>query len=298
MVQKVVGFYTENSKSRPVTPRQTKRGYRAASKQTFKHQSKYIQQIEDYAEEPETKDIAAHTDGFFDNKNVKPIIIEEKKQSRGYTTSGIRNRKRVTAPTLHKAKVEQRRKVVERMPRGAVLELYAGKGYLTKEVYSKKATRVILVDSNKNSLNSANRRLKGTVKRELIAENNKKWIENEMDPAELRDLTLVDFDAFGSPTETMSTFFDHYPIKRPLYITATDGAAQYYQQNPNARGKESARRLYHNVPRNYGTVRGQVEMLDTFLDKEGRIHHFRAEPVSLAKGNASTIYAGYKLVPN
>jgi len=314
MVQKVVGFYIKDGKTRPLTQRNA-RGYTANKKQTIKHVSKYTpertkfaqetskldnwqnhKRIDEYLKEPETKDIANHVDGFFDNKQVSPIIVEGEKQTRRYSTGSILKGERVTAPTLHKAKVEQRRRVVERMPRGAVLELYAGKGYLTKEVYSKKATRVILVDSDKKALQSANTRLKGRVRKEIYVGNNKKWIE-EMDPAEFKDLTLVDFDAFGTPTETMSNFFDHYPIKKPLYVTATDGSALYYQQNPNARGKKSAKRLYHNVPRDYGTVRGQVDMLSTFMDKEGQKHHFKVEPISIAKGNNVTIYAGYLLKP-
>jgi hypothetical protein len=38
-------------------------------------------------------------------------------------------------------------------------------------------------------------------------------------------------------------------------------------------------------------------MLDSYVKEEGRRHRFRAEPVSIAKNERRTIYAGYLLKP-
>jgi tRNA G26 N,N-dimethylase Trm1 len=302
MTQKVVGFYTEKGKVKPIH-RKNARCYTSPKHRKIRHKPKYARKQEqkhkdkrrigDYLEDKETEKIAGHLEPFFDDRTpIKPIVATTKIGKKGYEAQETQ------APNLHPSKVSQRKIAVDRMPKGTVLELYAGKGFLTKIVYAGKAGDVILVDKDRKALKQADRKLKGRVKRKLYAENNVKWIRKEMQKEDLSDLVLVDFDAFGTPTEAMSAFFDNYKVRKPLYVSLTDGSARYYGLNKNGVGPRSARRRYHaGFKRDFGTVRGQVKMIEKFMEKEGEKHRFKAEPVSIAKGRSHVVYATYRLSP-
>jgi hypothetical protein len=88
----------------------------------------------------------------------------------------------VNAPNLYPAKEAQRSDLIKSLGGGAVLELNAGRGNLTKEVYAKKLDKAVLVDSDKKALASADKKLKGKIKHETNVANNVRWLENEMSP--------------------------------------------------------------------------------------------------------------------
>ena len=242
-----------------------------------------------------TRKVAGYMAPFFDGVDVEPIIVPKGKTKKGYST-GNRN---FRCANLNPAKEEQRRRLVRDAPRGTVLELYAGKGYLTRGVYAKAAKRVILVDKDKKALGQADRKLKGRVRREIYVGDNREWIREKMVDVDLDDLVAVDFDAFGRPMETMSEFFENYKVRRPLYVSLTDGSAMFYSFHRNTDGPSSAKKYYHSRlnKKEQGTVSGQVKMINRFMKEEGRRHGFTMEPISIAKGRQKTLYVGYLLKP-
>ena len=206
------------------------------------------------------------------------------------------------APALHPAKQLQREQLVSMLPRkGTILELYAGRGNLSKSVYSKNADKLILVDMDKEALEKARRKLEG-VRHETYPSENTEFVEKHLNNGlrgELqKDLTLVDFDAFGSPADTMKSFFSHYEVKRPLYVGVTDGSFLYAQRHSRQEyGRDWVRKHYgvHMYPR---TREKYVEILDKFMDGLGEKHGFKSDRINASHGEHGAIYLGYRLTPN
>ena len=188
--------------------------------------------------------------------------------------------------------------------KGDVLELYAGEGQLTN-IYAKDKSvgKVIMVDKDAKALKKAERQLKGKVRREIVVADNRRWLEEEMDPKKLRKLKLVDFDTFGSPAETVRIFFDNYPVTQPLLVALTDGSSLFLGFNQTAKGRRWIKEHYNVdlLPRRkgkakWGTRGQQIEVLDKFMRAQGRKHGFKVTPINVA-GRERTIYAGYKVSP-
>lgn len=204
-----------------------------------------------------------------------------------------------STPTLHPAKLKQRQILADRMgEKGTVLEVYAGKGELTNAVYSKKADRVVMVDKNPRFLSEADKKLQGKVKREMILGDNTAWLKEAMNPTELRNLKLVDFDAYGTPAENVKAFFDRYPINKTMFVALTDGSQLFVAYKQNAEGRRWLRNNYgiDVLPGRFGKREDQVRILNEFMEAQGRKHGFKVEPISVAHG-VHAIYAGYKITP-
>ena len=160
-----------------------------------------------------------------------------------------------------------------------------------------------MVDQDRKALKRANRRLKGKVRREIIVAESRRWLAEEMDPKKLRNLKVVDFDTFGSPAETVSIFFDNFPVTRSLLVALTDGSALFLGFHQSAQGRKWIKE-YYNVdllPKRKGLIRWgtreqQIEVLDKFMRAQGRKHGFKVERINVA-GRDRTIYAGYKITP-
>lgn len=88
------------------------------------------------------------------------------------------------SPGLNPVKLHQRRELMEGMPKGAILELHAGKGNLSKEAYHDKASRHILIEKDSNELDEAFKKLNGKSRTpvEGYAMDNVKWAGGVMDP--------------------------------------------------------------------------------------------------------------------
>jgi len=206
------------------------------------------------------------------------------------------------APALHPAKQLQREQLTSMLPKkGTVLELYAGRGNLSKSVYSKNADKLILVDMDKDALGNARRKLEG-VRHETYPLENTEFVDKHLNNGlrgELqKDLTLVDFDAFGSPADAMKSFFSKYEVKRPLYVGVTDGSFVFAQRHAHQEyGRDWVRKHYgvHMYPRNREKY---VEILDKFMDGLGEKHGFKSDRVNASHGEHGAIYLGYRLTPN
>jgi len=126
---------------------------------------------------------------------------------------------------------------------------------------------------------------------------NVKWVTEEMEPRDLSDLRLVDFDAFGCPAEPAKAFFNKFPVNQTLYVTFTDGSGLHNRYIQDEEGKKWMRSTY-GVDRIPPADReGIVSNLDRFIEVQGREHGFKVQKISVAHGDANTIYAGYKLTP-
>jgi len=119
---------------------------------------------------------------------------------------------------------------------GTIVELYAGRGYFTKFVYSHlEPKRIIAVEKDKETLRRYRARVsklfrKKETKVEIYNMDNIKWMKEVMPKLDLSDLVLVDFDASGRLNIALETFFDVYDRKGELRIRTTDGVAYLFSR--------------------------------------------------------------------
>jgi len=203
-----------------------------------------------------------------------------------------------SAPTIHPMKLEQRRRVEQKVDSGTILELYAGRGNLSKNVYAKRGRRLILVDTDKEALEQAHQKLRGSVRHETVDMDNVKWINEHMDPKDLSDLRLVDFDAFGCPADPATAFFEKYPVKHEVYVAFTDGSSLHNRYIQDEEGEKWLRSTYgvQRIPPS--SRNGVVSTLDKFMELQGEKHGFKVQKVSVAHGDSNTVYVGYRIKPN
>lgn len=203
-----------------------------------------------------------------------------------------------SCPELTPSKLLQRRHVAEKLSGGTVLELFAGKGNLSKEVWAKKADKLVLVDKNKKFLQQAHRKLKGKVKHETIVANNKIWLRKVMTPEQLKNVRVVDFDAFGSPALQAKRFFERFPIRRPMYVCFTDGSNIFLAFHRKRKtGRKFLKEHYGADFKPEGKRDDQVKALDTLMQQQARLHGFKVEPINLGFGQKQSVYAAYKISP-
>lgn len=125
-----------------------------------------------------------------------------------------------------------------------VLELYAGEGHLSSEVYGAIGNHIILVDNECGKLAKARQKLDSrNCSYETYCMDNVEFIQTKM--KELGPFDIVDFDPYGSPGRTIQQFFKHYDVKRlgrPLVLAVTDGAG--IDLRPFTSGGASAKDMY------------------------------------------------------
>lgn len=203
-----------------------------------------------------------------------------------------------TSPDLTPSKLFQRRAAAEKLSKGTVLELFAGRGNLSQEVWAKKAEHITLIDKNKKFLSAADKKLRGKVKHETIAANNIKWLQNEMDPHELKNLKAVDFDAFGSPAKQVKAFFDNYPVKKSILVCLTDGSNIYVAFMKDRQASRTFLKKHYGLNmKPTGKREDQIKALDSLMQQQGRKHRFVVKPVNVGFGKRQTVYAAYKITP-
>ena len=120
-----------------------------------------------------------------------------------------------------------------------ILELYAGEGNLSEKVYAPlNPRRMVLVDDDARALEKAKVRLaRFGVKKEFHPMSNEQFIKRGY-LRKYRDISLVDFDAYGSPGRTVQLFFDNYRVRQPMIAALTDGfpihVHRWKDPSPNA----------------------------------------------------------------
>jgi len=196
-------------------------------------------------------------------------------------------------PTLDADKEWQRIEAMKALPEHkTILELNAGRGYLSSHVYAGRAKRMILVDDDGRYLQAAKRKLEGKPLR-AYAMDNLKFIEERLDPRE--EITLVDFDPWGSPGPTMQSFFEKYPVKRKMIVCMTDS----YDVRGWHGGSYDWWKHWRYRPTIVPEVKDIPRIHDSFMEKIGRRHGFRPELINRVwKKGSKTIYSSYLLTPN
>lgn len=235
-------------------------------------------------------------EAVFEDGQVKPVEDGELKEAgslnRGYKTPGQ------TCPDLTPTKMVQRQEIAEKIGGGTVLEAYAGKGELSDKVYAKSdADKIVMVDKDEKLLEKADKRLDGKVHHEAIASDNVEWLENEMKPEQLKNLKLVDFDAFGSPAKPMRSFFKHFPIRRKMFVTVTDGSKIFLGYKKGYDAMKWLRQNYGIQIKTQGTREDQIRILDAFMKAQGQVYGFNVKPINVAYGKHHAVYAGYEITP-
>jgi hypothetical protein len=124
-------------------------------------------------------------------------------------------------------------------PHSAVLDLFAGKGYLAWLYAKYGCERLICVEKNPEYFEVLRQNLSDFDKKVAFYNmDNMRWLDECLNPEEA--ISFVDFDAFGSPALQVQKFFARYPVRRMLTIALTDGIILNFRRLSNA----DLRRLY------------------------------------------------------
>jgi hypothetical protein len=300
--QVVVGFYKDNSgEVRPIT-----KSYGSLSRpKVIVNPAKVHLPKPSWQQRPLyfSKGSQVHL-GIYDKDQgvVDSVPIEQLKEplTRGYESAGAHSMQLHPvfhhysgSPDLTPAKRWQRRALAEHMNKGTVLELFAGKGNLSKDVWAPKASNLILVDKRADYLEEAASKLKGK-SHVIVKANNLRWLEKELPQEQIDNLRAVDFDAFGSPAKQLNAFFNNTPIKRSMIVAVTDGSC-IYAKIGDANEKRRFFKEYYGQPVD-GSKTEQLKALDRLMQQQAKKHGFKVQPINAGFGR-QTIYAGYKITP-
>jgi len=230
---------------------------------------------------------------------ASPKTVEVRSgKTKAYITKG-----ELVAPSLHPNKLEQRKELVKDVKGGTVVEMFAGEGNLTKQVYADKmkADKIVAVDVDSRALKKVEEKVKDKTEIETYPSHNVKWAEQQLPYQDLRDVKVVDFDAFGSPADAVQAFFDNYEVKRPMRVGLTDGSGLYIAQlgvaDDEAKRREWIRKEFGVSYSGQWNREKQKQILDNFMERQGREHGFKVQKVNEAHGDQWAIYKGYKIIP-
>jgi len=129
-------------------------------------------------------------------------------------------------------KVSLRMQTYSLWPQHTVLDLYAGKGYLSWLYARHGCKKIVCVEKDERYFRVLKQNMaefKG--KAVLMQGSNLEFLENQLDPDE--QVTYVDFDAFGVPTIQIQKFFEKYPIRHSLVMAVTDGVIFNFRRLSN-----------------------------------------------------------------
>ncbi|RLI28413.1 MAG: hypothetical protein DRO46_04070 [Candidatus Hecatellales archaeon] len=122
-------------------------------------------------------------------------------------------------------------------PHQTVLDLYAGKGYLSWLYAKHGCQKLICVEKNKRYFQVLKRNLAEFKGKTLLYNmDNLRWIEACLNPEE--PITFVDFDAYGSPALQVQKFFAKYPVRRVMAVCLTDGLIFNFRRVSNVNLKK------------------------------------------------------------
>ena len=224
----------------------------------------------------------------------------EKAKSLYYTASA-------KTEALNPSKLSQRTYCAKKMKQGGVtLELFGGRGNLTKAVYSRFASKHYLVEEDIEEVEEARKISNATV----FHANNLDWCNTKL--GEIGRLDLVDFDAFGTIVPAVRAFFANYKVKSPLIVTVTDGYATHIHfkfRDPRALADDLIQHGYPVIPKsgmNASVFFGHV--LKTLFVHFGKTNNFSVEQLNTTTGKGAnsgpirtagknTVYSGYILRP-
>jgi len=107
------------------------------------------------------------------------------------------------------------------------------------------------------------------------------------------EITLVDFDAYGSPAFQIQKFFARHPISRRLIISITDGMMTGWP----TLGKDWEGRYFAH-PKKKPMKEDLPDFIDTLIKAMGKQHHFNFEKINgVWKEGTAIYYCGYLISP-
>lgn len=200
--------------------------------------------------------------------------------------------------SLNPRKFAQRKRICEKITNryGTILELFAGRGYLTEKLYSKFCVKGILVEKkNYDELTRFKSR-----RYTIFIKNNEKFLKEDLNRLDLNDMTLIDFDAFGTPIPAIHIFFRNFKVTKPFFLTLTDATARYIQMNYN-RVKELTKVFLDN---GYDFVYKRIETrllvkntITKTLENIAKKYDFKINYLNYANNSHTTIYMGFEVLP-
>jgi hypothetical protein len=179
--------------------------------------------------------------------------------------------------------------------RDKVIELYAGVGHLTSRIYAEAYREVVVVEKDPGHFCRLLKRLGRFANVRFYNKVNADFIADDL-PNHL-DFSAVDFDAFGSPGETVIKFFAAIEgkVPAPFLLLMTDGGLL-----------AARRRAPMNLFRYYLTGADEVrrppaglaerfeEFQARFVERLASRHGFAAETVGARRnGNETVLYSAY-----
>lgn len=207
---------------------------------------------------------------------------------------------------LSKAKFDQRAQAARYLSKhSTILELYAGKGMLSSQVYAKlNPRRMVLVDDDPANLEQAKAQLGKTgIRADYYPMKNQQFIKKGY-LKKYPDVSLLDFDAYGTPGPLVKQFFENYRVRQPMVLMLTDGFPIHIhrRKDPNE-VNTSAAVDYDDV---YSLKSWQAPSLgdvcgmhDTMMKNLGARGRFKSWRINRGFGGKSgrVVYAAYLLRP-
>jgi hypothetical protein len=103
-----------------------------------------------------------------------------------------------------------------------VLDLFSGMGFLSERYIQAGCKNLYCIEKEQEYFDEMKKRLDKYPNCAIYHGDNIKWSEANL--GNIRDITFVDFDAFGCPNKQIQLFFKLYPIKeQAVIINVTDG---------------------------------------------------------------------------
>jgi len=181
--------------------------------------------------------------------------------------------------------------------KGVALDLFAGGGEIAGRLYRDfRELHLVEKDGRKFArLQSAFSNCPGG---RLWKMNNLEFLKGKLHT--LSGLSLVDFDAYGSPNKQLQLFFQNWKIKAPLLVFATDGFIL-----ARIRGSSFSPELYLAGPdqakgAGYDPVlfRNFEILLRGFWDELAKLHNFRVSLLKILRKKGGQIaYYGTFIEP-
>lgn len=200
--------------------------------------------------------------------------------------------------SLNPRKFAQRKRICEKITNkhGTILELFAGRGYLTEKLYSEFSDKNILVEKQNYFELIRFKESKYTI----FIKNNEKFLKEDLEKLNLSDMTLIDFDAFGTPIPAIHIFFKNFKVTNPFFLTLTDATARYIQMNYN-REKELTKVFLDN---GYDFVYKRIETrllvkytIIKTLENIAKKYDFKINHLNYANNSHTTVYMGFEVLP-
>jgi hypothetical protein len=183
--------------------------------------------------------------------------------------------------------------------RAKIIELYAGVGYLTREVYAPQYDELVLVEKDEGNFRRLVRNVGRLAGVHYYRRDNADFVAGDL--AAHLDFSAVDFDAFGAPGELVQSFFAAVAGKlgAPFLLLLTDGGLLSLRR----RGDINLYRYYLHGPdevrRPPAGLADRFEGLQrAFVAKAAARTGFAARPVAARRNhNQTVLYSAYVITP-